>query len=41
MDVTESVGMVQGGRKESMYVVYNALKKGGLKAVYQLKGMTG
>mmetsp|Transcript_31324 Transcript_31324/g.68461 ORF Transcript_31324/g.68461 Transcript_31324/m.68461 type:complete len:412 (-) Transcript_31324:917-2152(-) len=31
----------KGGRKESMYVVYNALKKGGLKAVYALKGMTG
>jgi hypothetical protein len=31
---------LQGGRKAKMYVTYNALKKGGLKALYALKGMT-
>eukprot|EP00238_Polyblepharides_amylifera_P014142 CAMPEP_0196580688 /NCGR_PEP_ID=MMETSP1081-20130531/30107_1 /TAXON_ID=36882 /ORGANISM="Pyramimonas amylifera, Strain CCMP720" /LENGTH=370 /DNA_ID=CAMNT_0041900639 /DNA_START=265 /DNA_END=1377 /DNA_ORIENTATION=+ len=35
-----SVLHYKGGRKEAMYVVYDPLKKGGLKAVYALKGMT-
>jgi hypothetical protein len=29
----------KGGRKEGMYLAYNALKKGGIKAVYELKNL--